>query len=153
MLIFILFVVGLFLGYAIFTALAVAFFPRVTNITQPILCAGEQTVEVTRSSVRPGETFFSVNVYCDGSDITFQAVALTGLLASLVFFVLLLIAARNNLVADPSAPALFPNAGMPSATKGKTPLERMSELKEMRDRNLISQVEYERKKDEIMKEL
>jgi len=36
---------------------------------------------------------------------------------------------------------------------GKTPLERMTELKELRDKNLISQVEYERKKDEIMKEL
>jgi hypothetical protein len=36
---------------------------------------------------------------------------------------------------------------------GKTALERMAELKEMRDKNLISQAEYERKKDEIMKEL
>ncbi|MCB0120580.1 MAG: SHOCT domain-containing protein [Anaerolineales bacterium] len=40
-----------------------------------------------------------------------------------------------------------------SGGKEKSPLERMSELKEMRDRNLISDVEYERKKDEIMKEL
>ncbi|NWF64387.1 MAG: SHOCT domain-containing protein, partial [Chloroflexi bacterium] len=35
----------------------------------------------------------------------------------------------------------------------KSALERMAELKEMRDKNLISQVEYERKKDDIMKEL
>jgi hypothetical protein len=150
----ILIVTSLFLGYAIFTAIAVNLFPGITSITKPILCAnGEQTVDVTRTQVRPGETYFNVNVYCDGEIITFQSVMLTGLIASLVFFVILLVVARNWLFRAKNAPAPFANAGMASVTKGKTPLERMSELKEMRDKNLISQVEYERKKDEIMKEL
>ena len=145
--------ISLFLGYAIFTALSVAFYPEITNITKPMLCAGEQTVEVSKSSYRPGETYWSVNVYCDGKNITALAVMLTGLIASLIFFVILLIVARNWIFARRSAPAPLADAGLPSKSKGRTPLERMAELKEMRDKNLISQVEYERKKDEIMKEL
>lgn len=150
----ILVVTSLFFGYAIFTAIAVNLFPSVTGITKPFLCAnGEQTVDVTRTQVRPGETYFNVNVYCNGENITFPAVMLTGLLASLVFFVVLLALARNWLFREKAFPAPFAEAGKASSAKGKTPLERMAELKELRDKNLISQVEYERKKDEIMKEL
>ena len=152
-LIAILFGTALFLGYAIFTALSVAFYPQITNITKPVLCDGNQTVNVTRTNYRPGETYFNVTVACDGKNITPQAVMLTGLIASFVFFIILLIAARNYLLADPAAPAPLAAAGIPNKEKGKTPLERMTELKAMRDQNLISQAEYERKKDDIMKEL
>lgn len=153
----IIFGVSLFLGYAIFTALVSALFPAVNNISRPLLCAGEYRIETTRSSYRPGETTWSHNIYCDDKDITLPSVALTGLIVSLVFFVLLLIAFRNLLPYPKDfgvlANDLKQTGKAPKGAKGKSPLERMTELKEMRDKNLISQVEYERKKDEIMEEL
>ena len=148
----VLFGVSLFLGYAIFTALATAIFPSVNNVSGGFLCSGEYEIVTTKSSPRPGETYWSHTILCDGNDITLPAVALTGLAASLMFFVILLIVARKWLLKE-NVPAPFAKAGLPAKDKGKTPLERMAELKEMRDQNLISQVEYERKKDEIMKEL
>lgn len=148
----ILFGISLFLGYAIFTALATAIFPAVNNVSGKFLCAGEYEIVTTRSSPRPGETYWSHTILCNGKDITLPTVIVTGLLASFVFFVLLLIFTRNLWFREKSAPAPFAKAGLPEKGK-KSALERMSELKEMRDKNLISQVEYERKKDEIMKEL
>lgn len=148
----ILFGVSLFLGYAIFTALATAIFPAVNNVSGEFLCDGNYEIITTKSSPRPGETYWSHSILCDGKDITFRAVGLTGLVASLVFFVLLLIFTRNWWFREKAAPAPFANAGLPAKGK-KSALDRMAELKEMRDKNLISQVEYERKKDEIMKEL
>lgn len=148
----ILFGVSLFLGYAIFTALATAIFPAVNNVSGQFLCDGNYEIITTKSSPRPGETYWSHSILCDGKDITFRAVGLTGLVASLIFFVLLLIVARNWWFREKAAPAPFANAGVPAKGK-KSALERMAELKEMRDKNLISQVEYERKKDDIMKEL
>ena len=148
----ILFGVSLFLGYAIFTALATAIFPAVNNVSGGFLCSGEYEIVTTKSSPRPGETYWSHTILCDGKDITLPAVAITGLMASSVFFVLLLIFARNLWFREKAAPAPFAKAGV--AEKGKkSALDRMSEIKEMRDKNLISQVEYERKKDDIMKEL
>ncbi len=145
--------ISLFLGYAIFTALVNAFFPAINNISRPFLCAGEYEIETIRSSYRPGEVTWSHYIYCDGKDITVASIFLTGGIVSLVFLIILLILGRNWILTDPSAPATLANAGLPEKGKDKTPLERMSELKELLDKNLISQVEYERKKDEIMKEL
>lgn len=152
--ILILFGVSLFLGYAIFTAIVHAFLPAVNNISRPFLCAGEYTIETVRSSYRPGETTWSHYIYCDGRDITLQSVGLTGLIVSLVFFVILLFYFRNLLSASKDFGVLAADLKMSGKrSKGKSPLERMSGLKEMRNTNLISQVEYERKKEEIMKEL
>ena len=148
----ILFGVSLFLGYAIFTALTTALFPAVNNVSGKFLCDGEYKIVTTQSSPRPGQTYWSHTILCDGKDITLPAVAITGLMASAVFFVLLLILTHNWWFREKAAPAPFANAGVPAKGK-KSAMERMSELKEMRDKNLISQVEYEGKKDDIMKEL
>ncbi len=147
----ILFGVSLFLGFAIFTAIVSAFFPAINNISRPLLCTGDYTIETIRSTYRPGETYWSHYIYCDGRDITVPSVALTGLIVSLVFFVLLLIYFRDRLFYPKDFGKLATD--LKKTQTGKTPLERMTELKELRDKNLISQVEYERKKDEIMKEL
>lgn len=147
----IIFGVSLFLGYAIFTAIVNAFFPAINNISRPLLCAGEYTIETIRSSYRPGEVYWSHYIYCDGRDITFPSIALTGGIVSSLFFVLLLIGFRNMLFYSKDFGTLA--VDLKQQGKDNTPLERMTALKEMRDKNLISQVEYERKKDEIMKEL
>lgn len=144
--------ISLLLGFLIFAALGTAIAPTINNISKPMLCSGEYTMETTSTTVRPGETYSSRNIYCDGKDITVASVLTTGTIASLFIFIVLAILARNWIFAAKTAPSPLAQAGKASA-KGKTPLERMAELKEMRDQNLISQVEYERKKDEIMKEL
>ena len=153
----ILFAVSLFLGYAIFAAAIGAFVPSVNYISKPLLCSGEFSIETTRYSYKPGQVGWAHNIYCDGKDITLPAIALTGLIVTAIVFVVLLIRFRGvlfhpkdfGILANDLKQTNKPKKG----EKNKTPLERMSELKEMLDKNLISQVEYERKKDEIMKEL
>lgn len=145
---------SLFLGYAIFTAAIGAFFPAINTISKPLLCAGEFSIETTRYSYKPGQVGWQHNIYCDGTDITLASIAVTGLIISIVIFAIILIRFRELILFPKNFGELATDLKSSQSSKdGKSPLERMSELKEMLDKNLISQMEYERKKDEIMKEL
>lgn len=157
MLIGILFGVSLFLAYTFFAAAIGAFLPSINYISKPLLCSGEYKIETTRYSYKPGQAGWQHNIYCDGEDITLASISLTGLIVALVIFTALFIRYREHMfyakdfgvLANDLKEKDKPQKGQ----KGRSPLERMTELKELRDKNLISQVEYERKKDEIMKEL
>ena len=150
----IMFGVSLFLGYAIFTAAVGAFVPGVNVISKPLLCSGEFSIETTRYSYKPGQVGWQHNIYCDGKDITLAAIATTGFIVSLAIFIVFLIYGRKSIFLPENFGALSNDLeSIESSPQGKSPLERMSALKELRDKNLISQVEYERKKDEILKEL
>ena len=153
----ILFAVGLFIGYVIFAAAIGAIFPSISYISKPLLCSGDYAIETTRYSYKPGQVGWTHNIYCDGRDITLASVATSGLIASVVVFVALFIRYREHMFYSKDFGALANDLKQTRKSKkgekAKTPLERMAELKEMLDQNLISQVEYERKKDEIMKEL
>lgn len=153
----ILFAVASFIGFVIFAAAIGAIFPSVTYISKPLVCSGEFSIETTRYSYRPGQMGWAHNIYCDGNDITLASLSLSGLMVSLVVFVLLFLRYREHMFYPKNFGALASDLKQTSkpkkGQKAKSPLERMTELKEMRDKNLISQVEYERKKDEIMKEL
>jgi hypothetical protein len=151
--IIVMFGASLFLGIAIFTALVGAFFPAINNISRPLLCDGEYNITTTRSSYRPGETTWSHNIDCNGRDITLPSVFMTGFMVSLVIFVLILIRFRKYLTYPENFAKLANDLKSAEKSGGKTTLDRLTELKDLRDKNLISQVEYERKKDEIMKEL
>jgi hypothetical protein len=91
-------------------------------------------------------------------EITFPAIGVTGLLASAILFVFFAFRMRKSLVLPENfgelATDLEPKkrAGG-KKRKGDSPLERLAELKEMRDANLISEAEYEKKKAEIMDEV
>lgn len=149
----IMFGASLFLGIAIFTAVVGAFFPAINNISRPLLCDGEYSITTMRSSYRPGETTWSHTIYCNGRDITFPSVFTTGFMVSLVIFVLILIRFRIHLTHPENFGELANDLKAVKKSGGKTTFDRLTELKELRDKNLISQVEYERKKDEIMNEL
>jgi hypothetical protein len=149
----ILFGVSLFIGYVFFMAMIGAFFPAINQVSRPLLCDGEYSMDTVRSNPRPGETVWSNQIYCDDKDITFPSVMLTGLIFSLVIFVILAFRSREHLLHSSDFGELSSDMKQTKKSGGKTALERMAELKEMRDKNLISQAEYERKKDEIMKEL
>lgn len=145
--------VSLFLGYTIFTAAIGAFFPAINTISKPLLCSGEFSIETTQYSYKPGQVGWQHNIYCDGRNITFASIAVTGLMISLVIFIIILIYFREHILFPKNFGELATDLKQTEKAKEKSPLERMSELKEMHNKNLISQVEYERKKDEIMKEL
>ena len=145
--------ISLFIGYVFFMAAIGAFFPAINQVSRPLLCDGEYGIDTTRSSPRPGETVWSNHIYCDEKDITFPSVMLTGLIFSLVIFVILAFRSREHLLLSEDFGVLAKDVQRTKKSGGKTALERMNELKELRDKNLISQVEYERKKDEIVKEL
>ena len=149
----ILFAVSLFIGYVFFVAAIGAFFPAINQVSRPLLCDGEYSMDTVRSNPRPGETVWSNHIYCDDREITFPSVMLTGLIFSLVIFVILTVRSREHLLHSKDFWELAADEIQTERSGGKTALERMAELKELRDKNFISQVEYERKKDEIMKEL
>lgn len=103
------------------------------------------------------------NIYCaensgEQREITFAAIAVTGLIASVIMFVILGIWMRKSFLLPKNfgvlANDLKPKKG--SSAKNKkdgSALERQSELKKMYDENLISKAEYKEKKAEIMKDL
>mgnify|MGYP002398211059 CR=1 FL=1 len=77
----------------------------------------------------------------------------TALRRGIQHFVLILIRFRSHLTHPENFVELANDLKAVKKAGGKTTLDRLTELKELHDKNLISQVEYERKKDEIMNEL
>ncbi len=151
-------VVSLFFGFAIFAAAGGALFPSIHKVSAPLICSGTIEIETIRSSYRPGETSWSHFIYCvtgnDRKEITLQAVLLTGVLASAVTFVLLLIFfGRSLFAARPANFGVLATDLKPENKKKGPALDRLTELKQLRDGNLISQAEYERKREDILKEL
>ncbi|MFN8411004.1 MAG: hypothetical protein U0Z26_01315 [Anaerolineales bacterium] len=73
-----------------------------------------------------------------------------GTVFSVVAFILIAFLMRNSLFFPKDFGVLAKDL---DKKKNATPLERLSELKKMHEENLITTVEYEKKKAEIMKEL
>jgi hypothetical protein len=156
---------SLFVGFVIVSIGIGAIFPSMHKPSASLICRGEVKVEVDQYSVRPGETFYENHIYCYKSaggvdEITFPAIGVTGLFASAIVFVITAYRMRKMLVLPKDFGSLATDLKAGSASRGGSrkkgqgsPLERMSELKKMRDENLISEAEYDRKKQEIMDEL
>lgn len=158
---------SLFVGFIIVAIGIGAIFPSMHKLTAPFICNGEVQVESIRYSYKPGQVGWEHHIYCttDGAqkEITFPSIGMTGLVASAIIFAYLAFRWRNQMfLSDNSgSPAAdlkpaSPSPGVPKKSNPKkqgSPLERLSELKKMRDENLISEAEYERKKNEIMEEL
>lgn len=145
--------VSLFLGILIFAVALGSVFPSLPKLTAVLICSGDVKMETIRSSYVPGETSWKRNIYCSTDDtkkdITIQAFGLTGLIASAIIFVLLSFGKRDLLISSKDPDGLANNQ-----IEGKgTPLEQIIRLKKMRDANLLSDVDYEKKRSDIMKEL
>ena len=154
--------VSLFIGFVVFAVGIGAIFPSMHKFTAPLICGGAVQVETTQYSYKPGQVGWEHHIYCDSNgarkEITFPAIGVTGLIASLAIFIVLVIWMRRSV----TLPANFGELAtdlqrdVKAASSGKpagSALERLSQLKQMRDGNLITEAEYERKKAEIMKEL
>ncbi len=155
--------ISLFVGFVVFTAGVGGVFPSIHRLTAPLVCRGEVQVKSVKYSYKPGEITWTHHIYCDSEsgrkEITLLAVNMTGLIASAIVFIILAFRMRKSLTlsenSSTSTPDLNPGRKTASSGTGKTgsALERLTELKKMRDQNLISDAEYERKKTEIMDKL
>lgn len=151
--------ISLFIGFIIISVAVGAIFPSMHKLTAPLICEGEVKVESIRYSYKPGQVGWDNHIYCideQGSqkEITFPAIGVTGLFYSAILFVILLILGRKGV----ALPATFGTLAT-DVKRGKggkkegSAMERLAELKKMRDANLITQVEFETKKAKIMEEL
>ena len=152
--------VSLFLGIIVGAALIGAVVKPVHKLTGAPFCRGTIDITETRFDNGPESSYSDLDVSCiaeDGTrkEITTQSFVVLGAAGTLIFFVLIAYFMRGLLFMPQGLPAADPmlkDAGK-RIKNNQSGLERLSELKRMRDENLISQAEFEQKKDEIMKEL
>jgi hypothetical protein len=152
---------SLFIGFVLISIAGGAIFPSIHKLTAPLICRESVEIETIQYSYKPGQMGWEHHIYCanesgERKEITFPAIGVTGLIASAILFVIALIWMRNGIRLPENFGSLATDLKKKKNSSGQhqgSALERMSELKKMYDQNLISQVEYERKKAEIMKEL
>lgn len=152
---------SLFIGFVLISVAVGAIFPSMHKLTAPLICDENVEIETLQYSYKPGQMGWEHHIYCtsesgERKEITFPVIGVTGLIASAILFIIALIWMRNGIRLPENFGSLAKDLKKKKNSSGQhegSALERMSELKKMYDQNLISQVEYERKKDEIMKEL
>lgn len=156
--------VSLFIGFVIFSVAVGAVFPSMHKLPASLVCQGDVKVESIKYSYKPGQVGWDNHIYCvdeqgTQKEITFPAIGVTGLISSAVIFVLLVIGMRSNILQSQNfgtlASDLKRDGKSASSAKRKTgsAMERLTELKKLRDENLITNAEYEKKKAEIMDNL
>ncbi len=147
--------ISLFVGFVIIAVAVGAVFPSMHKLTAPLICKGEVEVEVITYSYKPGQVGTDNHIYCideEGQrEITWSAIGLSGLFYSAIIFVPLAIwvSRMEPVPANHGARA----TDLKKKKKGGSSMERLAELKKMRDADLISQAEYEKKKARIMDDL
>src|SRR5688572_7393142 len=152
--------ISLFIGFIIISVAVGAIFPSMHKLTAPLICKGEVQVESITYSYKPGQIGTDNHIYCideqgDQKEITFPAIGVTGLFYSAILFVIFLFLGRKGVALPETfgtrATDIKPKKG--GKKKEGSAMERLAELKKMRDANLITQAEFERKKAKIMEEL
>jgi hypothetical protein len=146
---------SLFVGFVLISVAIGAIFPSIHKLAAPLICTGSVEIETLQYSYKPGQMGWEHHIYCAGEEgrkeITFPAIAVTGLIASAILFVIALVGMRNGIRLPENFGSLARD--LKRNKKDGSALDRLSELKKMYEKNLISQAEYEVKKAEIMKEL
>jgi len=94
--------VSLFIGFVIFSVGVGAIFPSMHKLTAPLICSGEVQVESVQYYPSSGGVGWKNHIYCieEGNqrEITLPAIGVTGLIASVIIFVLLAFRMRKSLV-------------------------------------------------------
>jgi hypothetical protein len=144
--------------------------PAIDNFLQPLLCQPGETVRREQYSYRDYEgTSYSMNVYCLGDDEVERDVStrwfIVGTVAFLVPFLIGLFAAiygmnrniRNSVstLATPSIGNRDWGSGVmsvnPAGSSSRPTLtQRLKELQEARDAGLISAIEFDRARQQIL---
>ncbi|HKJ39553.1 MAG TPA: SHOCT domain-containing protein [Anaerolineales bacterium] len=150
--------VSLFLGLTIGVALIGAVVTPVHKLTGALVCGGTVEIKETTFTNGPKSSYSDIDVLCTTGgntlDITNQSFVILGLISTLLFFAAAVYFMRGLIFQSGTSNAQEKLKSVDKEKKNdQSGLERMSELKKMRDDNLISQAEFERKKSEIMDEL
>lgn len=144
---------SLFIGVIICSIGFGALVPAMHKLSAPLVCRGEFEITTTRYNVRPGETVWQHNIYCNDEngkrEVTFQSILATGILFSLPIFAWTLYASRRGI----NLPKFYGTASLKKSKSDESALARLSELTKMRDANLISEAEYQSKKKQIIEEM
>ena len=166
------FVWCLFMGVTAVSIGLGALYPPLNLIAKPFVCPnGQMTYQESTSNPLPGTTYTLIGWYCVDSraenttqlDI-FQIAVAAGIPYGLVIAVLALIAVvvlrrRSSATGQTYTPSARRAAAHRPAGTGGPPapsagsLARMQELKRLRAEQLITEAEYQHKRDEILKEL
>lgn len=170
-----LFAISFFCGFIVFAIGFGSLFPQMNQVARPFVC-GDQTLEVKQyvSHYRPGETSWTIQAFCvtaagNKVDRTGWVQFTAGLIYSIVPFIILVVLAvrarlardrqeeeynQRRLAARAAHPVRFPSDPQPEpAPVDGTMEEKLEKLKRLRAADLISAEDYQRKKDEILKEL
>jgi ABC-type multidrug transport system fused ATPase/permease subunit len=171
----ILFGISFFCGFIVFAVGLGSFFPQMNQVARPFVC-GDQSMEVKQyvNHYRPGETSWTVEAFCvteAGNKVerTGWVQFTAGLIYSILPFVILVVLAvraklardkqeeeynQRRLAARPARPVRFPSDPQPESEPVNGAMEeKLEKLKSLRAADLISAEDYQRKKDEILKEL
>lgn len=162
-----IFIWSIFMGV---TAVSIGFgavYPPLNLIAKPILCpTGQMTYQESTSNPMPGTTVTQIGWSCvtNGGDsvksldifsIALVAGPVYGLVIEVVALVVQWLRGRN--VAPGQNGASNPYRTTPTRHNRPAPsddsVRRMRELKELHAQGLISEAEYQQKRDEILKDL
>jgi len=158
---------SIFMGVTAISIGVGAAFPPLNIIAKPFVCPNGQMIYNTDTfSTAPGTTYTEIGWYCVDSrsetkqtlDI-FPMVLYSGFFYGLLVFAAALVIWYRGTLSKPakSFPKPMPayraeNYSYESERSGSS-VERMNELKALRDSNSITEAEYQKKRAEILKDL
>jgi hypothetical protein len=159
---------SMFCGIIIISIGFGAIFPQLDLISAPIVCGPRQlkyTQETT--SYRRGEsdtytTNYCVDVEGKKEDVSGQVLLVAGVMYGLILFVIVMITIlgfviKNRISGGGTRRTVYPaSAPRPTVIDPRSDPdvdERLRKLKELRDSDLITEQDFEKKKAEILKEL
>jgi len=141
-------------------------FPPLDQVAAPIICGNQSLIiDQHTSSYRPGETNFSITAHCFDSkqDQTGPVQLVAGIIYSLVFLVIMIVLnIRYSLTKKHSAADAGQAVPRPPRAKRTRPAdanppesidEKLAKLKQLREANLITDEDFEKKKAEILQDL
>ncbi len=159
--------ISMFCGFMVFAVGAGSLFTPLNQIARPFVC-GDQQMEVVQHkySYQPGETTTTITAYCvdpqtgQKEDKTGLVQLVVGVIFGLVIFVVLGIAAlrltaKSKSVQESASEASpsFYTAQSPQPDSSLSIDDKLRKLKELRDKNLITDQDFEKKKSEILDNL
>jgi uncharacterized membrane protein len=155
------FIWSIFMGVTAVSIGLGAAFPPINLIAKPILCPrGQMTYEESTSNPMPGTSITQIGWYCvDGQSETatpldiFSIALVAGPIYGLLIEAIVLIAQwfRGRNVTASQTVTAYTRQNRVSLAKDS--VARMKELKELHAQGMISEAEYEQKRDEILKDL
>lgn len=161
------FVWSIFMGVTAVSIGVGAAFPPINLIAKPILCpSGDMTYQESTSNPLPGTTITQIGWYCvdhngdsvkelDIFSIALIAGPIYGLLIEAVVLIVQWYRGRNappsQNRASNSYRAATPQHNRP--TQSDDSVRRMRELKELHAQGMISDAEYQQKREQILKDL